>query len=39
MAAAFLKGEAAPVELPGMMALERIAERLEGERVPIPGMG
>lgn len=36
MAAAFLKGEAAPERSPAMMAFARMAARLEGELVPMP---
>lgn len=36
MAAAFLKGEAAPDKSPAMMAFTRMAARLEGELVPMP---
>ena len=36
LAAAFLRGEPAPQDAPGMMALHRMAGRLEGETVPIP---
>lgn len=36
MAAAFLKGQAAPERSPGMMAISRMAARLEGEAVPMP---
>lgn len=36
MAAAFLKGEAAPDRSPAMMAFARMAARLEGEQVPMP---
>ena len=36
MAAAFLKGQAAPERSPGIMAVSRIAARLEGEAVPMP---
>lgn len=36
MAAAFLKGKPAPEASPGMLAMRRIAARLEGEAVPMP---
>ena len=36
MAAAFLKGTAAPEKSPAMMAFTRMAARLEGEAVPMP---
>jgi septum site-determining protein MinD len=36
MAAAFLKGQPAPPRSPGMLAMARIAARLEGESVPMP---
>lgn len=37
LAAAFLKGQPAPEDSPAMMALSRMAARLEGEAVPMPG--
>ncbi len=37
LAAAFLKGCPAQESAPGMLALHRIAARLEGETVPMPG--
>lgn len=36
LAAAFLRGKPAPEETPGMMAVFRLAGRLEGEGIPIP---
>lgn len=36
LAAAFLKGRPAPWDTPGMMAMQRIAARLDGENVPMP---
>ncbi|RKJ40267.1 septum site-determining protein MinD [Acutalibacter sp. 1XD8-33] len=36
LAAAFLRGRPAPQGSPGMMALSRIAARLDGESVPLP---
>ena len=39
MTAAFLKGQSADRRLKGMLAMERIAARLQGERVPISPLG
>ena len=36
LAASFLKGKSARENSPGMMALSRMAGRLEGEAIPIP---